>query len=115
MTIQLTYPIVHWRCLMRSSMVWKMTKSTGTMNSVLTVNYHKIKYDTAYIMRPQSKWTVMARLNVSGALIETEGIDQGQYYQSEMEANSKATLSLGVGYQGLTLSRQKDELLTAFA
>ena len=74
------------------------------LDSVLTVNYHKIKYDTAYIMRPQDKWTVMARLNVSGALIETEGFDQGQYYQSEMEANSKATLSLGVGYQGLTLS-----------
>ena len=46
----------------------------------------------------------MARLNVSGATIETEGIDAGQHYQSEMEANSKATLSLGVGYQGFTLS-----------
>ena len=74
------------------------------LDSLLTANYHKVKYDTAYITRPQTKWTVMARLNLSGALIETEGIDNGQHYQSRMDANSKATLSLGVGYQGFTLS-----------
>jgi hypothetical protein len=74
------------------------------IDSVLTENYRTVKYDTAYIVRPQTKWTVIARLNVSGATIETEGIDNGQYYQSEMEANSKATLSLGVGYQGFLLS-----------
>ena len=74
------------------------------IDSVLNENYHKVKYDTAYIMRPQTKWTVMARLNVSGALIETEGIDAGQHYKSQMEANSKATLSLGASYQGFTLS-----------
>jgi hypothetical protein len=84
------------------------------LDSVLSANYQKIKYDTAYIMRPQTKWTVLARINVSGAVIETEGIDRsalplgsssnGQYYKSKMEANSKATLSLGVGYQGFTLS-----------
>ena len=62
------------------------------LDSLLTVNYNKIKYDTAYIMRPKTKWTVMARLNVSGATIETEGIDNGQHYQSQMVANSKATL-----------------------
>ena len=107
--------------MLLSAWMWGMAMPVSAqsllkrLDSVLTVNYHKIKYDTAYIMRPQSKWTVMARLNVSGTLIETEGIDQGQYYQSEMEANSKATLSLGVGYQGLTFSRQKDEHLTAFA
>lgn len=74
------------------------------LDSVLTVNYNKIKYDTAYLMRPKTKWTVMARLNVSGAMIETEGIDNGQRFQSEIEANSKATVSIGAGYQGFTLS-----------
>lgn len=74
------------------------------IDSVPTVNYRKVKYDTAYLMRPQTKWTVLARINVSGATIETEGIDAGQHYQSKMEANSKATLSLGVGYQGVTLN-----------
>ena len=90
--------------------MWAMTQPLSAQNifqridSVLTENYRTVKYDTAYIVRPQTKWTVIARLNVSGATIETEGIDNGQYYQSEMEANSKATLSLGVGYQGFTLS-----------
>lgn len=90
--------------------MWAMTLPLSAQNifqrldNVLTENYRTVKYDTAYIVRPQTKWTVIARLNVSGALIETEGIDNGQHYQSEMEANSKATLSLGVGYQGFTLS-----------
>jgi hypothetical protein len=74
------------------------------LDSVLTANYHKVNYDTAYLTRPQTKWTVMARFNLSGALIETEGIDNGHHYESKMEANSKGTLSLGVGYQGFTLS-----------
>lgn len=92
------------------ALMWAMTLPLSAQNifqrldNVLTENYRTVKYDTAYIVRPQTKWTVIARLNVSGATIETEGIDNGQYYQSEMEANSKATLSLGVGYQGFTLS-----------
>ena len=92
------------------ALMWAMTQPLSAQNifqridSVLTENYRTVKYDTAYIVRPQTKWTVIARLNVSGATIETEGIDNGQYYQSEMEANSKATLSLGVGYQGFLLS-----------
>lgn len=92
------------------ALMWAMTLPLSAQNifqrldNVLTENYRTVKYDTAYIVRPQTKWTVIARLNVSGATIETEGIDNGQYYQSEMEANSKATLSLGVGYQGFLLS-----------
>ena len=106
--------------LMMPALMWCLTQPMSAQNiiqrldSVLSANYQKIKYDTAYIMRPQTKWTVLARINVSGAVIETEGIDRsalplgsssnGQYYKSKMEANSKATLSLGVGYQGFTLS-----------
>ena len=73
-------------------------------DSILTVNYRKGDIDTAYITRPATKWTVTARMNVSGAKIETEGIDQGQHFKSEMEANRKATLSVGVSYLGLSLS-----------
>lgn len=96
--------------IMMLGLMWGMTLPLSAqtifqrLDSMLSTNYRKVNYDTAYIMRPQTKWTVMTRLNVSGALIETEGIDNGQYYKSKMEANSKATLSLGVGYQGFTLS-----------
>ena len=73
-------------------------------DSMLTVNYRKGDVDTAYIARPATKWTVTARMNVSGAKIEAEGIDQGQHFKAEMQANRKATLSLGVSYLGLSLS-----------
>ena len=74
------------------------------VDSILTLNYHKRDIDTAYITRPATKWTVRARLNVSGAKIEAEGIDNGQHFKSEMEANRKATLSMGVSYLGFSLS-----------
>lgn len=83
------------------------------LDRMLTENYNKVKFDTTYIVRPNTKWTVTARLNVSGMAIEAEGHDRsalppestqdGQYYQTKMEANSKATVSLGLSYQGISL------------
>ena len=73
-------------------------------DSLLTLNYRKGDIDTAYIVRPAKKWTIAARMNVSGAKIEAEGIDQGKHFKAEMEANRKATLSVGVSYLGLSLS-----------
>jgi hypothetical protein len=40
-------------------------------DSILTAKYRKGGIDTAYITRPATKWTVTARMNVSGAKIET--------------------------------------------
>ena len=74
------------------------------VDSVLTVNYRKGDIDSAYLMRPATKWTVLARLNVSGAKIESEGIDNGSHIQSEMTADYKSTLSVAVSYLGLSLS-----------
>ena len=74
------------------------------VDSMLTRKYSKGDIDTAYIMRPQTKWTITARMNVSGAKIECEGMADGQHFKSEMEANRKATLSAGVSYLGFTLS-----------
>ena len=74
------------------------------VDSLLITNYNKTKYDTAYITRPHTKWTFTARLNVSGATIETEGLDQGQRFKSQMEANSKTTLSIGANYRGIALN-----------
>lgn len=74
------------------------------VDSVLTANYRKVNYDTAYLTRPQTKWTLRARMNLSGLAIEAEGIDNGQNFDSELVANSKATLSLGVSYLGVSLN-----------
>ena len=73
-------------------------------DSLLTRRYRKGGIDTAYISRPQTKWTLTARYNVSGAEIESEGMDEGYHFKSEMEADYKSTLSVGVSYLGFTLS-----------
>ena len=75
------------------------------MDSALTSRYNRNKgIDTAYIMRPQTKWTVVGRINVSGAKIEAEGIDNGLHFNSEMKADYKSTLSVAVSYLGISLS-----------
>ena len=80
------------------------------VDSMLTRRYFKGDIDTAYIVRPATKWTVTARMNVSGTKIETEGITSPServgeaHFKSEMQAERKATLSVGVSYLGLSLS-----------
>ena len=74
------------------------------VDSMLTVRYRKGDIDTAYITRPTTKWTFTTRLNVSGAKIETKGITDGAPFSSEMEADYKSTLSLGVSYLGFSLN-----------
>jgi hypothetical protein len=75
------------------------------MDSALTSRYNRNKgIDTAYIMRPQTKWTVVGRINVSGAKIEAEGVDNGLHFKSEMKADYKSTLSVAVSYLGISLS-----------
>ena len=73
-------------------------------DSILSLKYRKGDVDTAYITRPTARWTVTARLNVSGSEIEAEGMDNGLHFKAEMEAERKATLSVGVSYLGITLS-----------
>lgn len=74
------------------------------IDSVLTANYRKGSIDTAYLMRPNTKWTVKARFNLSGAKIESEGMDNGQHFKAQMTADYKSTLSVSVSYLGFSLS-----------
>lgn len=76
------------------------------VDRALASRYYRYKddVDTTYIIRPQTKWTVVGRLNVSGAEIESEGMEDGRHFISEMKANKKVTLSVGVSYLGLSLS-----------
>ena len=74
------------------------------IDSVLSVGYHKGNIDTAYIMRPKTKWTIKARYNVSGAKVESEGMDNGQHFKAELLADYKSTLSMGISYLGFSVS-----------
>ena len=74
------------------------------VDSVLSIGYFKGNIDTAYVTRPQTKWTVVGRLNVSGAKIESMGVTEGQHFNAEMTADYKSTLSVAVSYLGFSLS-----------
>lgn len=84
------------------------------IDTILTRRYYGGNLDTAYVMRPSTRWTVTARVNVSGAKIDAEGIDHsavslgssgdGQHFRAKMEASTKAAVSVGVSYLGLSLS-----------
>ena len=73
-------------------------------DSLLTERYRHGNIDTMYITRPKTKWTLTGRLNVSGAVLETEGKENGTSFKSEMRANYKSTLSVGVKYLGVSVS-----------
>ena len=81
-------------------------KRREQVDSTLAARYfrNKSNLDTAFIARPQTKWTVVARLNVSGAKIESEAIDNGQHLMAEMTADYKSTISLVASYLGVSLS-----------
>ena len=73
-------------------------------DSVLSTHYSKGYIDTTYVTRPKTKWTIKARFNFSGAKIESEGMENGQHFKSEMTADYKSTISVAVSYLGFSVS-----------
>jgi len=73
-------------------------------DSLLTERYRCSDIDTLFISRPQTKWTVRGRLNVSGAELDIMGKEMGTPFESKFSADYKSTLSLGVNYLGVSVS-----------
>ena len=75
------------------------------VDSTLSARYYRHgDIDTTYITRPTTKWTFVGRMNMSGAKIEAEGLENGRRFCSEMTADRKATVSVAVSYLGYSLS-----------
>ena len=85
----------------QTSKVWRMLQHN---DSLLTTRYRRGNIDTMYITRPQTKWTVTGRYNVSEMKTEMEGKQMGIPFKSEMYADYKSTFSLGLKYLGVSLS-----------
>ena len=79
-------------------------KLTHFVDSMLTARYQRADIDTNYIVRPQTKWTLVGRLNLSGAELQSKGLADGRHFSSEMKADMKTSLSIGVSYLGLSLN-----------
>lgn len=72
------------------------------LDSVLSVRYHRADIDTNYVVRPDKKWTLTGRLNVSGARIMGEGKREGEPFETRLTADYKTTVCVGVSYMGLS-------------
>ena len=80
------------------------------------------RYDTAYIGKPDGRWTVKLRLNASGTDIHTDGEMGGSTFKSTLKAEMKSTAGVTVSYRGVSLGysvnpaklagRNKDNELT---
>lgn len=82
----------------------KAYKLNHFVDSVLMSRYWRADIDTNYITRPQTKWTLMGRVKMTGARIKAEGTDDGQHFKTELKADNKTTVSAGVSYLGLAVS-----------
>lgn len=72
-------------------------------DSLLAANYYKVKYDTNYITRPNARWTIKMRGNLSGADLETMVKTNDMESRTKVMADCRGTLSMAVAYRGLGL------------
>lgn len=72
-------------------------------DSILAAKYNKKTFDTAYIARPDARWTVKLRANVSGAVLQTDATVDGVAHKTQVMSDVRGTLSLAVAYRGVGL------------
>ena len=72
------------------------------LDSILSVRYYKIPYDTNYVVRPDGRWTLRVRLNQTGNTFHTKGTINGITSKADLGTSHKTTISLGASYRGLS-------------
>lgn len=83
--------------------LYKYDRALHKGDSLLAGNYNKVKFDTLYIGRPNARWTIKLRGNISGARIETEGKRLGTPYHAMVKSDYRGTMSVAVAYRGLAI------------
>lgn len=82
----------------------KVYEFNRRVDSVLLARYNKAGFDTMYVSRPDSRLTLTAKWNVTGARIGAKGKKDGNKFSSVMRAQYKSTVSLGVTYRGVSMN-----------
>jgi len=72
-------------------------------DSLLAAKYNKKIFDTAYITRPNTRWTIKLRGNLSGANLQTITKVDGISHKSQVMEDFRGTLSMAVAYRGIGL------------
>lgn len=72
------------------------------VDSILAARYYKTPYDTNYVVRPEGRLTLKARLNQSGNDFHTRGTVDGATVHSDLRTSHKTTVSVAAIYRGLS-------------
>jgi len=74
------------------------------IDSILTARYYRTPYDTNYVVRPEGRWTLKARLNQTGNTIHAKGTVNGLQSKADLKTSHKTTVSIGASFRGLSAS-----------
>ncbi len=72
-------------------------------DSLLAAKYNRKTFDTTYISRPDARWTVKLRCNVSGAFMQTLSRVEDVTHETQLMADCRSTFSVAVSYRGVGL------------
>ena len=81
----------------------KGERRRARLDSLLTARYFRTNYDSAYVVRPEGRWTLKLRLNQTGNSINSKGTVDGIKAKADLETDHKTTVSVGASYRGLSL------------
>ncbi len=73
-------------------------------DSLLDLHYNRLAYDTAYILRPERRWTFKLRPKLSWFNVRSNSTIDGAELTCDVSSTPKGRLSLSAGYSGISLS-----------
>lgn len=72
-------------------------------DQLLEAKYKTISFDTLYIGRPDARWTIKLRTNLSGAQLKFNGSKNQIPFNGDLRADYRGTLSVAVAYRGIAV------------
>ena len=71
------------------------------IDSVLSQRYYKTPYDSNYVVRPEGRLTIKARMNQTGNTFHARGTVNDVYAKADLKTSHKTTFSLVAIYRGI--------------
>lgn len=72
-------------------------------DKLLEEKYRKISFDTLYISRPNARWTIKLRTNLSGAQLKFYGVNGQSDFNGDLRADYRGTISVAAAYRGIAV------------
>lgn len=85
----------------RDSLRHAMRLRVIAVDSMMAVRRQRTNSDTTYIRRPDSRFTIKVRANISGMSVKAEDYGNDGSGSADISTDNKATISVGVNYRGI--------------